>query len=443
MAFNQDSESPDDFHFWTGVSTIAGALRRRVWLDMRKFQWTPNFYIILVGPPGIATKSTSTRTGMKLLESVPNIHFGPPSITWQKLADSLSEAIEHMKVLGQGGVEEFIPMSCITVPVSELGTFLKIEDTALVDVLVDLWDGQQTRWGHATKTSGTVDIKNPWLNIIACTTPMWLKANFPDNLIGGGLTSRIVFVFGDTKKALIPYPDEVMPSTEYHRFENLLKADLCQIAMMQGEYKLTPEARKWGHDWYSKHWTGERPENMASERFGGYYARKQTHIHKMAIVLAAARHDALIVERDYLIEAEAILASAEKHMIKVFDSIGMVPEARHAGELVSYVKAHSFLTSDHLYKLVQNIMSLKDYEETLKAAVRGGLLDVEVRIANGVSARGVVPGKRPIISSPSAQKAPSPTSASPGASHPDQPPSTPAPPSSESQASNDPTQQRA
>src|SRR5574343_321589 len=59
VAFTADSESPDDFHFWTGVATIAGALRRRVWIDMRKFQWTPNFYIILVGPPGIATKSTS------------------------------------------------------------------------------------------------------------------------------------------------------------------------------------------------------------------------------------------------------------------------------------------------------------------------------------------------------------------------------------------------
>src|SRR5215831_15160014 len=145
MDYTRDSESPDTFHFWTGVSTIAGALRRRVWIDMRKFQWTPNFYIILVGPPGIATKSTSTRTGMRLLESIQGIHFGPPSITWQKLADSLSEAVEHMKIRGPTGADDFIPMSCITVPVSELGTFLKIEDSALVDVLVDLWDGQLSK----------------------------------------------------------------------------------------------------------------------------------------------------------------------------------------------------------------------------------------------------------------------------------------------------------
>jgi hypothetical protein len=327
---------------------------------------------------------------MRLLESVPNIHFGPPSITWQKLADSLSEAIEHMKITNAQGQEEFIPMSCITVPVSELGTFLKIDDTALVDVLVDLWDGQLTRWGHATKTSGTVDIRNPWLNIIACTTPAWLKANFPDHLIGAGLTSRIVFVFGDTKRSLIPYPDEVITATDYYDYEKKLKDDLLQISNLQGEYKLSPAARAWGHDWYTKHWTGARPIYMASDRYGGYHSRKQTHIHKLAMVLAAAQSDKLIIEKSYLEEADGILESSEKHMIKVFESIGMVDEARHVAELASYVKAHTFLTSDHLYKLVQNVMSLKDFEESLKAAIRGGLLSVEVRTVNNTAVRGVV-----------------------------------------------------
>jgi uncharacterized protein (DUF2126 family) len=78
-----------------------------------------------------------------------------------------------------------------------------------------------------------------------------------------------------------------------------------------------------------------------------------------------------------------------------------VDEARHVAELASYVKAHSFLTSDHLYKLVQNVMSLKDFEESLKAAIRGGLLSVEVRTINNTVVRGVVPnGKSPTQASP-------------------------------------------
>lgn len=399
MAYTSDSESPDAFHFWSGVATIAGALRRRVWIDMRKFQWTPNFYIILVGPPGIANKSTSIRTGMRLLEQVPGIHFGPPSLTWQALADSLSTSIEHMKYKNPvTGDDEFFPMSCLTISVSELGTFLKMEDTALVDVLVDLWDGQLSMWGHKTRTQGAVDIKNPWLNIIGCTTPAWLKANFPTHFIGGGLTSRIVFVFGDTKRKLIPYPDEILPDADYRATETKLLQDLVQIAAMQGPMVIDSNARKWGRKWYEKHWS-ERPAHLASDRYGGYIARKQTHIHKLAIVCAAARESRNLITQEHLEEAATLLSSVEPHMLKVFESIGMIDEAKNTNEIVAFVKTHGFQTSDELWRLVMNTMSQRDFEEALKAAVRGGLLAVSRKNGKvGVDMPSQVAASQPIAS---------------------------------------------
>lgn len=387
MAYTSDSEAPDDMHFWTGVATIAGALRRRVWIDMRKFQWTPNFYIVLVGPPGVVTKSTTIRAGVRLLEKIDGIKFGPPSITWQKLADSLSLAVEHVQTHDKDGVEIHLPMSCLTIPISELGTFLKIDDSALIDVLVDLWDGQLTQWGHATKTSGSTDIKNPWLNIIGCTTPAWLKAHFPEHLIGGGLTSRIIFVFGDAKRKLSAYPDEFFADADYTLLEKNLVEDLFQIANLVGEYKLAPDAREWGRHWYEKHWRTERPSHMASDRYGGYLARKQTHIHKLAIVLSAAKSNNMIISKEDLEEAALLLETTEPHMLKVFESIGVVDEARHMSEILSFVRAHGFLTSDQIWQKVMNIMSQKDFEEALKSAVRGGLVKVEMR--NGRP--GVVP----------------------------------------------------
>ena len=93
LDYTSASESPTPFHFWTGVATIAGALRRRVWIDMRYFQWAPNFYIVLVGPPGVAAKSTTIQSGMKLLERL-KVPFGPSSMTWQALAKSLEESIQ-------------------------------------------------------------------------------------------------------------------------------------------------------------------------------------------------------------------------------------------------------------------------------------------------------------------------------------------------------------
>jgi hypothetical protein len=343
---------------------------------MRKFQWTPNFYIVMVGPPGVVSKSTTARIGTRLLQKVPGIKFGPPSITWQKLVDSLSDAAEYVKVVDNDGKEELVAMSALNIPVSELGTFFKVEDASLVDVLVDLWDGQLTTFAHSTKTSGKSEITNPWLNILGCTTPSWLKAQFPEHMIGGGLTSRIIFVYGDEKQTLVPYPDEMKTSKEYLALEEGLVEDLKEIAMLSGAMTLTPSARAWGHKWYEEHWKGQRESHLASDRYGGYIARKQTHIHKIAIVLSVAESSSLQITDVHLQMAEGLLKTVEPHMIKVFESIGVVEESRHVKELIPFIRMHQCLTPEELFPMVMNLMSNKDFNDALHAGVRGGLIRV-------------------------------------------------------------------
>src|SRR5882724_6945920 len=86
--YTQASESPLAFHFWTGVSCVSAVMKKRVWRDELIFKWTPNFYIILVAPAGIASKSTSLGLGYNLLRQCKNaksqelVQFGPDSMTW-------------------------------------------------------------------------------------------------------------------------------------------------------------------------------------------------------------------------------------------------------------------------------------------------------------------------------------------------------------------------
>lgn len=372
--YTRFSESPDIFHFWTGVSVIAGALRRRVWIDQRYFQWTPNFYIVFVGPPGIVSKSTSVGTGMHLLRRIPGVHFGPQSITWQALTQSLQEAQELMPLTDDPGGDMF-PMACLTVPVSELGTFLKPDDGEMIDVLVDLWDGQVGPWKRKTKTQGADTIENPWLNIIGCTTPAWLRGNFPDYMIGGGLTSRIVFVYGDTKRQLVAYPADVIESAEFTARADELVSDLLRIADLKGEYRITDEAKHWGANWYEMLWA-KRPLHLASDRYSGYIARKQTHIHKLAIVLAAAQRDKLEIIADDLIVADRIVSSLENDMAKVFESIGMVDASRHAADLIATVRAYGKIEKRTLWRQFMTRLGLKDFEDALQSGVNAGYLRI-------------------------------------------------------------------
>lgn len=390
MRYSAASEAPDVFHFWVGVSTLAGAIRRRMWIDMNHFQWTPNFYIILVGPPGVATKSTTTRMGMSLLEHVDGIQFGPQSMTWQSLTQKMETAQEYVKYTDPKGLDTQVAMSPITCSIPELGTFLKVDDTALVDVLISMWDGQLETWGHTTKVSGDIIVKNPWLNLIGCTTPSWLEGNFPQHMIGGGLTSRMMFIYGDTKRQLIAYPDEYVHSSDYLEMKKKMIEDLQQIALMSGPMKIDEDARKWGRDWYAKLW-GTRPSNMADDRYAGYLSRKQTHIHKLAIVLAAAQRDEPLILRDDLIEADALLTSIEPHMIKVFESVGVVDESKHVAQLLAYVRAYKWVGGNDLFNLLRNNITEKDFKNALRIAVEGGLLRVETR--NGKS--GLVVAAKP------------------------------------------------
>jgi hypothetical protein len=366
------SESPDNFHFWTGVATVAGALRRRVWIDQRIFQWVPNFYIILVGPPGVAAKSTSIRQGISLLEKVEGINFGPQSMTWQSLAQDLERYREAVD-MEDGTVEV---MSCVTISISELGTFLKADDDSLISTLIAMWDGQKESFKHSTKTQGSTEILNPWVNLIGCTTPAWIRANVPTSMVGGGLTSRIIFVYGEQKRQLVAYPGSHVPSLAFQEERDLLIQDLTQIAMLKGEYKLSDEATKWGEEWYVK-LNKVRPEHMRSDRFDGYIARKQTHLHKLAIVFAAAKRDTLIIEKEDLEEADLAITDIEFDMLKVFNSIGITPAVQNTIEIKNLIRNAKQIEYAHLWRIMSKTVPLKEFMEAIKGLIASNEIELK------------------------------------------------------------------
>lgn len=390
-SFTSSSEAPLEFHFWTGVSTIAATLQRRVWKDELHFKWTPNFYIIFVGPAGVVTKSTTLNIGYHLLEKVldknkkPAIHFGPDSMTWHGLAKKFEDATAYHTYKDKKGQDQKILMSPLTCSVSELGTFLRPDDSSLVSFLTDVWDGKDRPFQHNTLASGNIKMEGAWLNIIGATTPAWLQNNFPSSLIGEGIGSRIIFIFAEHKRQLTAYPSRAPRSANYHADEQKLIEDLNEIAKMIGPYELTEEAYVYGEDWYQKHNTIRNPL-FASSRYSGYLARKQTHLHKLAMILAAAQRDDLVINHQDLMEADLILKDAEKSMIRAFESMGVVDDAKHVNELINFVQAHKWLTGQQLYRLCFNVMSERDFKSALKAAVDGGILEVVKRgTENGVS----------------------------------------------------------
>ena len=373
LEYTSPQESPTQFHFWTGVSTIASALRRKVFFDMEFFKWTPNFYIVLVAPSGISTKSTTASIGMSLLQEIPGVHFGPSSLTWQSLFPVLNAAQELVDTVGDGLLT---PQSCLTFFSSELGTLInpKDADQSMLNWLIELWDGKDFPIERYTKKEGSIKVQNPWVNIIAGTTPNWVAANMPRTAVGGGFTSRCLFIYEDTKRKLVAYPKLQMKLANAQLRKDLI-ADLQAIGELKGEFAITEQAVRYGVQWYEENYEHIRNDPLFSE-FDGYAARKQGHVHKLAMVLCAAERDNLCLEAEHLQRAVELVDALEPNMHKVFGQIGMTPAKEQAQSMKEIVQRDGPMAKALLYRMMmlRHGISYKDFEAKLVDLKVAGVL---------------------------------------------------------------------
>lgn len=360
-------EAPPEVMWWVGVSTIAGALRRKVWIEEFNFQWTPNFFILLVGFAGELKKSTSTDLGMRILKQIDSIDFGPQETTWPSLVKHMGDRNDEFDIPGRGA---FIA-SCTTFAISEFGTFFKPEDLSLVDGLTDLWDSKLGEFKKETKTAGTDIITNPWLNLIAGTTPEWLDQNFTEKFIGTGFASRLVLVTAYNTKE-IAYPSRKMPKGTMWERETELAVRLGEIGTLAGEFRLTEAAYQWGEAWYTNY-RAQLRKYKDKER--GLHSRAQTHLHKLAMVISAARGRFPVIDVEEMMEADRRLSLLSGNAETIFGSVGQTPQSKLAKDILDVLVKNGSMEKRKMFaKFFFRTVSWNSFEDAIKSARQGGLL---------------------------------------------------------------------
>ena len=367
------AEAPKLMHFWAGVWAVAGVLRKKTWMDQVNFCWVPNFFIVFVAPPGIVSKSTTAGFAESFLKEIPGIKFGPDVVTWQSLVTSFAAAGETYEF-----EEEHYPMSPLNLCSSEFGNLMDFQNKELVNLFIDLWDGRKSM-RKETKTSGCDTIEGPWINMLACTTPNWLANNLHAGIVGGGFTARCVFVFADAKERYIAYPKYSFPENREEINRKLLQ-DLEHIATsLCGEYILTPEARAWGERWYEHHWKTVVSQ-WSEEWLAVYLARKQTHLHKLAMVLAASQRDELILTKGDLELADVLLKATEAGYRKVFAHVGKTSDAVEVDKLLDYIRSMGDTSYTTAFKILHNAFpQARDLEGAITGLIRAGWVSLEQR----------------------------------------------------------------
>jgi hypothetical protein len=368
VEYTENTESAKIFHPWIGRSMIAAALRKKVWLHLGRIKVFPNLYIVLVAEPGIVRKSQSISYGVDILNEITNVELSADAITKEALLQDL-EACANDEQMPNGDMFRHSSLSVIS---REFESFLgqKQENTKMLVLLTDLFDCQELPWKYRTKNSGTNTIPSVYLNILGATTPESLASTLPITAIGGGLTSRIIFIWGSKKNKKIPIP--FLSPKLYERREALIN-DLTVISRIAGGYNFSSKCQtEWEH-WYMR-FDERSPSRLCKDpAFNGWYSRKPMFILKLAIINAAIRHSNLIIEWEDISQAILDIEEAEGAMSQTFIAVGRSDVSPEVNMVANIIEAEGSISEPSLLQRVWRDVDAKKFYNVIDTVIKRGV----------------------------------------------------------------------
>lgn len=346
LKYTDNSEPPEMYRMWTAISVIAAVLQRKCYLNWGEITFFPNMYVVLVGPSGRCRKGTAMGVGSKFLREL-GIKMASEAITREALIRELA-GTETMDVDPDTNRQYF--HSSLTVFAQELTVFLGYNNLTLISDLTDWYDCRD-EWTYRTKGMGTDNINGVWVNLIGATTPDLVRSALPQDAVGGGLSSRIVFVFEENKGKIVAAP---FLSTEDQALRKDLLDDLEKIHMLRGEFSVTEQfIEKW-IEWYT--YEDSHPPFQGDERFDGYTNRRPNHVMKLSMIICAAQSDEMVMTKSHLEQAIKILERTELKMPYTFTGYGLAENADVTARIMALIKkaGDKGMSKNHIFKLQQH-----------------------------------------------------------------------------------------
>lgn len=363
LKYTENTEPPIQYHTWVGLSLIAGALQRRIYMKWGHDIIYSNMYVVLIGPSGRARKGTAMNIGRDIMKGI-GIKITSESITREALIRTMKESPSSFEDPTDGKIK----IHCaITAYSEELSVFLGQGDIKFLADLTDWYDARDS-WTYQTKGSGTDSIEGVCFNLLGATAPDWLQSILPQEALGGGFTSRIVFVVEEDKGKTVPEP---IYSDAEVKLRKALKEDLEKIAIVSGEIRFTEGARTRYVSWYREHEEALSNGTQAIQdpRFGGYLDRRATHLRKLSMTLSMSRSNDLKITEEDFDRALMILQKTERNMPKVFGGLGTSKYSQVTEKIIQYImKKGSVKRSDMLRQFYRDVdpQTLKIIEEAME-----------------------------------------------------------------------------
>jgi hypothetical protein len=370
IEYTKRQESPEVFHRWVGITTIAAALGRNVYLNRRsggvtRYTIYPGqLMMVLVAASGKVKKTTAMHQAGKFIKAI-------------------NKPIIHGKSSPEAFLTQLVPPNGTPQAIlfeGELSVFLSKATYAepLIDILIKLADAEK-ELVYNTMGHGKMIIPEPSLTMISATTPETLGERLPPGAIGSGFMSRVIFVYAKTTDRFDPLTDVEdtdLTSDEVKEMlavETRLTDNIVRISRLRGPFTFTPAGRAWFDKWYRK-WS-ESPTGQGE----GYPSRRPDHMLRVAMCIVASRSDRLEIDERELKVADTLLHSIEGNFDKAFAYV-RTSYAKDRQRIVDFIalKAGKAATSDIVAALYPYFETVDILKRTLTMLSEAGVLKHEV-----------------------------------------------------------------
>ena len=373
-----NTESPLVFHRWCAISTIAAMLGRSVWITLGHHKIYPNFYTMLIGPPG-TRKSTAINIAKGLLDQAGYKTFAPSKTSKEQFLADLAVGFDkkvdkrkfeskfddfQMDDLKQLDPEEFsddMDPHEVTICSGEFNSFIGLSGFEFISLLGDLWDNLP-KFDVRNRTTTNSFVPKPTVNILGGNTQTNLMNAFPPDLLGQGFMSRMILVNADGARQKITFPDPRDEALEMELAEMLMTIKMN----VSGECALTSEAKELLDALYHQERFVDDP------RFMYYENRRFDHLLKVCMIVAASKNKTEIDASDVMY-ANSILCFAELEMPKALGEFGKSKYSDLNNKIMTLLYDYpAGLTLDEIFKKVmQDADNIKMVAEVLQNLMKG------------------------------------------------------------------------
>jgi hypothetical protein len=366
--YTEDTEVPPIFSIWIGVSAVGSALGRNCFLDQGFFVIYPNTYIILVAGSAQCKKSTAINIAEDLLKEVkPKVNMLSQKMTPEALISALSG------LSGEEGGTQVIPMAVGSAIVDELSTLIDKNSfkSGMIALLTDLYDARD--FEYMTKSRGKELVKNPCLTLLGGSTLHWIKEAIPEVAVGGGFTSRILFIYKESNNKLVPWP--VMTEENKKRRAAIIH-DLCEVANMRGGFALDNNAM----NLYKSEYVNFRTNSNLQENsaLSGYSGRRNNTLLKLAMIISASRRSDKLITAEDLGIAIQMIRNAEEFMPHVLRAITSKDIGSVFEDIVRFIMYRKIVSRADLIKQFRSKMTAVELDVMMNTLEEEGVVIKEV-----------------------------------------------------------------